>query len=280
MVVLIGGARGITAWFARELAAVSGCRIELVGRTQLPGEPLPDDVAAAPDAVALRAALARQGMRVPAEIETATRDILARREISATVAELRELGSQVRYHCADAQDEEAISQVLKLVHEEHGRIDGLVYGAGVIEDRLIADKDPESFARVFHTKVSGAQVMLAAVADQQCAPRFVVLYGSIAAAFGSRGQADYAAANDALEAIGAAWSSATGHRCLTVHWGPWAPSGAHPGMVTPELGREYARRGFAMIDPRQGAASLLRELAWGDPGLTAVIYTGSVPDAG
>ena len=51
-------------------------------------------------------------------------------------------------------------------------------------------------------------------------------------------------------------------------------------MVTPELGREYAKRGMGMIDPRQGARSLLRELAWGDPGVTAVIYTGLVADAG
>jgi acyl transferase domain-containing protein/NAD(P)H-dependent flavin oxidoreductase YrpB (nitropropane dioxygenase family) len=279
VVVLVGGARGITARFARELAAASGCRIELVGRTQLPAEPVPAAIAAAPDAVALRAALAQSGMRVPAEIERATRDILARREVDATVAELERLGARARYHCADALDDEAISQVIKLVHEEYGRLDGLVYGAGIIEDRLIADKDPESFARVFRTKVSGAEVMLRAAADQQCAPGFVVLYGSIAAAFGSRGQADYAAANDALESLGAAWASATGHRCLTVHWGPWAPAGAHPGMVTPELGREYAKRGVAMIDPQQGATGLLRELAWGDPGLTSVIYTGSVPDA-
>jgi acyl transferase domain-containing protein/NAD(P)-dependent dehydrogenase (short-subunit alcohol dehydrogenase family) len=280
VVLLIGGARGITAWFGRELAAASGCRIELVGRTQLPGDPLPSDIEAAPDAAAVRAALARQGMRVPAEIERATRDILARREASATVAELRELGAQVRYHCADARDAEAISQVIKLVHAEHGRIDGLVYAAGIVEDKLIADKDPESFARVFRTKVSGASVTLATLREQQCEPLFVVLYGSIAAAVGNRGQADYAAANDALEALGAAWAADTGRRCLTVHWGPWTPAGAHPGMVTPELGREYARRGVATIDPRQGAASLLRELAWGDPGLTSVIYAASVPHVG
>jgi acyl transferase domain-containing protein/NAD(P)H-dependent flavin oxidoreductase YrpB (nitropropane dioxygenase family) len=279
VVVLIGGARGITASFARELAAASRCRIELVGRTQLSSEPLSPEVEAAPDAVALRSALAKQGMRKPAEIQRATREILARREINATVTELRELGSQVRYHSADAQDCEAMSQVFKVVHSDHGRIDGVVYAAGIIEDKLIADKDPESFSRVFNTKVGGAQVMLDALADRQCEPTFVVLYGSISAAFGSRGQADYAAANDALENIGAAWASATGSRCITVHWGPWAPDSTHPGMVTPELGREYAKRGIGMIDPQQGALSLLKELAWGDPALNSVVYTGVVPDA-
>ena len=226
VIVLVGGARGITSRLARELAAASHCRIELVGRTQPPDEPLPDDTEAAPDAVALRAALARRGMRSPAEIERATRDILALREVEATLAELHELGAAARYHCADAQDAEAIHQVLKTVHEEYGRVDGLVYAAGVIEDQLIADKDPESFARVFDTKVGGARLVLDTLEELHCAPGFAVLFGSTAAVFGSRGQADYAAANDALEAIGTAWAARAGRRCLTVHWGPWAPPAA------------------------------------------------------
>jgi acyl transferase domain-containing protein/NAD(P)H-dependent flavin oxidoreductase YrpB (nitropropane dioxygenase family) len=280
VVLLVGGGRGITALLARELAAASQCRIELVGRTPLPAEPLPGDLASAPDAVSLRVARAGQGLRKPAEIERATRDILARREVESTLAELRGLGSAVRYHPADAQDAEAIHQVLKLIREDHGRLDGVVYAAGIIEDRLIADKDPGSFTRVFQTKVGGAQLLLDALAGPDYAPSFAVLYGSIAATFGSRGQADYAAANDALESAGRAWASRTGRRCLTVHWGPWAPDRAHPGMVTPELSREYGRRGLGMIDPGCGALAVLHELAWGDPALRSVVYTGLVSDAG
>jgi hypothetical protein len=44
-------------------------------------------------------------------------------------------------------------------------------------------------------------------------------------------------------------------------------------MVSPELARTYDRRGMAMIAPRAGARSLLRELAWGDPAQTTVVYT-------
>jgi NAD(P)-dependent dehydrogenase (short-subunit alcohol dehydrogenase family) len=219
-------------------------------------------------------------MRKPAEIERVTQEILTRREVESTLSELRELGAQVRYHCVDAQDEEAIHQVLKVIQEDHGRLDGVVYAAGIIEDRLIADKDPESFSRVFQTKVSGAQILLDALVEHDHSPEFVVLYGSIAATFGSRGQSDYAAANDALESAGRAWASRTGRRCLTVHWGPWAPDATHPGMVTPELSREYGRRGLAMIDPRHGALAVLRELAWGEPEIGSVIYTGLVADAG
>jgi hypothetical protein len=102
-------------------------------------------------------------------------------------------------------------------------------------------------------------------------PGFVVLFGSIAGVLGNRGQADYAAANDALDTIGREWTDGT--RVLTVHWGPWAPDPEHGGMVTPELAADYARRGIGLIDPEEGALSLLRELAWGDQ--PAVVYTAS-----
>ncbi|WP_432843331.1 SDR family NAD(P)-dependent oxidoreductase [Dactylosporangium sp. CA-092794] len=273
VVVLVGGARGITAWFARALAAAAGCRIELIGRTPLPDGPEDPALASATDAVALRAALARQGNAAPAEIARTAQAILAGREVRATLRELGEAGARARYHCLDVRDAEATERLLNAVHGEHGRIDGLVYAAGVIEDKLITDKDPGSFARVFDTKVAGARAVLGALDGLKAAPRFVVFFGSVTATDGNRGQADYAAANDALDAIGARWAAGTGNRCLTVHWGPWAPAGGHGGMVTAELGREYARRGIGLIDPEEGALSLLGELAWGDPAVTSVVYT-------
>jgi hypothetical protein len=275
VVVLIGGARGITPWIARTFASASGCRLQLVGRTPIPDGPEDPELARAVDKAALCAALARRGMRSPAEIERTARGLLAGREVAATLRELRELGSPTQYHVQDVRDAQAIHGLLKEIHGEHRRIDGVVYAAGVIEDKLIADKDPESFARVFNTKVDGARAVLNALADLPEPPRFTVLFGSIAAAFGNRGQADYAAGNEAMDAIGGRWSRQTGNRCLTVHWGPWAPTGQHAGMVSLELSKEYARRGVTLIDPELGALALLQELAWGDPAVTSVVYTAS-----
>ena len=101
----------------------------------------------------------------------------------------------------------------------------------------------------------------------------MALFGSVAATLGNPGQADYAAANDALEYLGTSWAARTGRRVLTVHWGPWAPSGTHGGMVTPELAQEYGRRGIALIDPEEGTRCLLGELASGAPSVHAVVYT-------
>jgi NAD(P)-dependent dehydrogenase (short-subunit alcohol dehydrogenase family) len=129
---------------------------------------------------------------------------------------------------------------------------------------------------VFGTKVDGASAVLAELAELPGQPAFVVLFGSVAAALGNRGQTDYAAANDALETLGARWADRTGGRALTVHWGPWAPADHHGGMVSTELARSYHNRGIALIDPTEGVASLLRELAWGSGELRAVVLNAAL----
>ncbi|EMD28679.1 modular polyketide synthase [Amycolatopsis azurea DSM 43854] len=275
VVLLVGGAKGITARLATTLASASRCRIELFGRTAVPIDGEEPEIATARTTAELRAALIESGLTKPAEIERTIRLIEAEREVRGTLRRISGLGSPVRYHSVDMLDAEAVHRAVKEIHAEHGRIDGIVYAAGVIEDKLIAEKDPASFDRVFATKVEGAGTLLAAAGELPEAPRFAVLFGSVAATLGNRGQSDYAAANDALEALGHRWSTVYGRRGLTVHWGPWAPTGVNNGMVTPELMRDYARRGIELIDPEEGTLSLLRELAWGDEGLTAVTYTAS-----
>ena len=268
--LLVGGAKGITARFAATLAGTAGCRIELLGRTPVPTAE--DEHPQAKDAKDLRAALITAGLKSPAEIERTVRRILGEREVRQTLAKLEALGSPARYQSVDMLDAEAVHRAVKEIHAEHGRLDGIVYAAGVIEDKLVAEKTPESFGRVYGTKVDGARTLLEATADLPGEPKFVVLFGSIAATLGNRGQSDYAAANDALESLGRRWPA---RRAVTVHWGPWAPTGDHDGMVTPELMRDYARRGIALIDPEEGTLGLLRELAWGRPETAAVVHTAS-----
>jgi NAD(P)-dependent dehydrogenase (short-subunit alcohol dehydrogenase family) len=277
VLVVVGGARGIASGVARALASASGCRVELMGRTTLPSDDGPSgdeeasDIAAAADLPALRAALSARGTMPPVEVNRRAVSILAQREVRSTLAELRALGNPVAYRSVDVRDADATRQAIKAVCAAHGRIDGLVFAAGVVEDKLIAEKTAESFARVFDAKVAGARVVLDTLDEQGCEPRFTVLFGSIAA-YGSRGQVDYAAANDALEALGANWASRSGRRCVTVHWGPWAPVGEHAGMVTPGLARQFTKQGLGLIDPEEGVRCLLRELAWGAPAITAVAY--------
>ncbi|MFD8999315.1 SDR family NAD(P)-dependent oxidoreductase, partial [Streptomyces abikoensis] len=272
VVLFAGGARGIGSRLAVALTAASGCRVELLGRTGDIDAAEPPGTAGVSGRAALRAALAAHGRLGPAGIEREVGLITARRGTVATLDRIRAAGGQAGYRTVDLRDAEAVEQAVKETHARHGRIDGVVYAAGIVEDKLIADKDPASFRRVYETKTEGARALLTALRRIAEPPRFVVLFGSVAAVSGNRGQADYAAANDALAVLGRRWRRTTGARALTVHWGPWAPDAEHGGMVGPELARAYARRGIGLIAPEEGVAALLGELAWGDDDTDEVVH--------
>jgi NAD(P)-dependent dehydrogenase (short-subunit alcohol dehydrogenase family)/acyl carrier protein len=274
VVLLTGGARGITARVAIGLAQAGAGHLELVGRTPPPVGDEDPATAAAADRITLRRVLAQAGNRTPAEIEAMTNRILAEREIRATLAELAGVATSVRYSAVDVRNPVAISALVDGVYRRHGRLDGIVHGAGILADRLLADKTPEGFARVWTTKVAGARALAeAARADLG----FLVLFGSVSGVFGNRGQADYSAANDALDTLARIWGPKSQGRVVAVDWGPWAAPDEGTGMVSAELTRKYARRGIGLIEPDDGVACLLAELASGTE--PQVVYMCADPAA-
>jgi malonyl CoA-acyl carrier protein transacylase len=261
VVVVTGGARGIGARVAVGLARASRCGVVLVGRTSPPADE-PEWLAGADDAVAVRRAILGRGeLGRPAEVEAETARVLAAREVRATLAELRRHAAFVDYRSLDVRNASAFADALADVRRERGRLDGVVHAAGVREDKLIRDKTPESFARVFDTKVGAARAAIDAVG----AGGFVLLFASVSGQFGNPGQVDYAAANAVLDAL--ARRRGPGARVVAVDWGPWAGG----GMVTPELAREYERRGVGLIDPDAGVAAALAELRAGAPDAQVVV---------
>jgi acyl transferase domain-containing protein/NAD(P)H-dependent flavin oxidoreductase YrpB (nitropropane dioxygenase family)/acyl carrier protein len=272
VVVVTGGARGVTARATLAIAQATGCRLELLGRSPLPGDEDPR-TAAAPDRMALRRLLAERGeLRTPAAIETACDRILAAREVRATLAALHQLGNPTRYHSVDVRDAAQVAATLADIRGRHGRIDAIVHGAGVLDDRLAGDKTDDGFDRVFATKVDAAGHLLSQLGHDV---RLVVLFGSISGVLGNRGQVDYCAANDALDELATRLDGRRGCRMVAVDWGPWDGT----GMVTDQLAREYARRGVGLLDPEVAVRALLAEMATlpGEP--AQVVVMSGDPDA-
>ena len=274
VVLLTGGARGITARIALGLAHAGTGHLELIGRTPPPVGDEDRSTAAAADRITLRRVLAQARNRTPAEIESTANRILAQREIRATLAELTEVAASVRYHAVDVRDPAAVAALVDGIYHHHGRLDGIIHGAGILADRLLADKTPDNFAQIWATKVTGAQALATAARDDL---RFLVLFGSISGVFGNRGQTDYAAANDALDTLAHIWNPRTHTRILTLDWGPWATPNNDTGMVSPQLTRDYTQRGIGLINPHDGITCLLTELTTGtDP---QVVYMRADPAA-
>jgi NAD(P)-dependent dehydrogenase (short-subunit alcohol dehydrogenase family) len=274
VVLLTGGARGITAAVAVGIAEATGCHVVLAGRTPAPAGDADPEVLAAADETALRRLLVARGMRAPAEVAAAARRLAADTEIRATLGRLADRAASVRYAALDVRDADAVRALVADVYARHGRLDAVLHGAGVCEDKLLVDKAPDSFARVWQTKVDGARALAAAAPPGL---RYLVLFGSVSGVFGNRGQVDYSAANDALDTLAWTWHGRAAERVLSVDWGPWAPAAG--GMVTPELAREYDRRGVGMVDPAEGVAALLAELAWGPPDRCQVGFLAAPLDA-
>lgn len=271
-VLITGGARGITAAVALELAKTYQPHLVLVGRSPLPAESESPATLGETDTAKLKAIYIEQ-MRAagepiaPAAIEAAYQRLLQDREIRGNLAALRDAGATVEYHALDVRDGEAFGRLLEDLHERRGGLDGVIHGAGVIEDKLLADKTPESFDRVFRTKVESALTICRHVRPEQL--KFCVFFSSLASRYGNRGQSDYAAANEFLSKLAWYLDRRWPGRVLAIAWGPW--SGL--GMVA-DLEKHLVRRGLKLISPEEGPRFVLDELRHGQKGESEVVIAG------
>ncbi|HEU4403438.1 MAG TPA: SDR family oxidoreductase, partial [Candidatus Polarisedimenticolia bacterium] len=270
VILLTGGARGITAEVARELAERYRPTLVLVGRSPRPVATESAATAALTTPAEIKAALLdelRRGGRpvTPAMVESATRHLEQEREARRSLEALERAGATVRYAQVDVRDEQAVKRLLDDLYATYGRIDGVIHGAGVIEDRLVEDKTDESFDRVFDTKVDGAVSLARWLRPESL--RFFVLFASVAGRFGNRGQADYAAANEALNSLALDLDARWPARVVAVNWGPWAKT----GMASAEVQRRFVERGVQVISPAGGRRALVLEIERGRKGEVAVI---------
>jgi len=245
VVLVTGGARGVTALCVRGLAERTHAEFVLLGRTELTDQPAwATEVADADLQSAVIGALSADGARPsPRDVARTRDDLLAQREVRATLEAVRAAGSRVRYVTVDVTDPAAVRSSLS---EESTRATVLVHGAGALADSLLPVKTASEVHRVLAAKLAGLHHVLAAVPDAPM--REVVLFGSVAGVFGNPGQSDYALANEALARWAASMRSARPDRRIrTLAWGAW-----DGGMVDADLRELFLARGVALLDPADG----------------------------
>jgi len=258
VIVVSGGARGVTAACVRAWAADCGARFVLLGRTPL--DPEPDALAGVEDDAAIKQALLQQAQAAgesitPLELSRRAGAIHSGREVRATLAALEAAGATARYVSVDVNDAQAIATALDEVRAQWGPITGLLHGAGVLADKPIATLDDASFDRVFDTKVGGLRALLQATARDPL--KVLCPFSSVSARCGNTGQSAYAMANGTLDKVVTARADAADDavRVRSMGWGPW-----EGGMVDPALRRRFAELGVPMIPLPVGARMLVDEL--------------------
>lgn len=278
VVLATGGARGVTAECLRELAQ-PGNTLVLVGRSTLDVEPAA--VAACAGADELRQlfiaeARGSASKPKPVEIQRRVAAVLAGREMRANIEDFRRLGAVVDYRAADVLDEGALAALIADVEARHGPIGGVVHGAGVIEDKLLADKTDASWSRVVETKVLGLALLQRHL--RPASLRFLSVFSSVAGRYGNSGQSDYASANELMNRLCCQlrdqWQGQVEVHALC--WGPWDATRFGSGMVTAETEAKFAAKGVILVDAATGRR-LFREAVSRPPGGAVEIVCGQGP---
>ncbi len=273
VVVVTGGARGITASTVQALAKHTDATLILLGRSPEPSsEPnwleTLDEEAVIKKAI-LENELGNQNAS-PVMLEKAYKKHMANREISKNLEKLRQNGTSAFYFSADIRKPEQLNRVLDDVRSAHGHIKGIIHGAGVLDDRLIKDKTINQFERVFDTKVKGLFTLLESTKNDNL--RYLVLFSSIAARIGNRGQVDYAMANEVLNKIARKESLLRPDcRVVSINWGPW-----DGGMVTPSLKREFKKNKIELIPKDAGSMCMLYEMMGDKNHPTEIVIGGNI----
>ncbi|NOX29922.1 MAG: SDR family NAD(P)-dependent oxidoreductase, partial [Actinobacteria bacterium] len=274
VIVVSGGARGVTAATTIKLAESSGATFVLLGRSEVQDEPA-SCVDAIDDAAIKRTLLEAATLAgddlTPRQLSAQVDRVLNSREIRSTLETIASVGGRGIYRTVDITDRAAVAVVLTEVRGTIGPITGVVHGAGVLADKVIAEKTNEQFDAVFSTKVTGLKTLLDLTITDSL--KLLCLFSSVAARTGNLGQSDYAMANEVLNKVAIAEQTRRGPGCVVkaLGWGPWAG-----GMVTPELKRHFESMGVTLIPLGAGATMFVDEIASAQTDQVEVVLGGGV----
>ena len=181
---------------------------------------------------------------------------------------LRDLGSEVEYYHCDVMNSSMVKEVCTKIKAKNGRVDGLIHFAGLERSKLIYDKDPAEYYRIFDVKATSFASFLAnnIVRDDG----FFAFASSIAGKYGNLGQSDYASANDYL-AKSALSLSNQGYRAISIAMSAYknVGMGVRAGVET------FLRsNGVDFVDPEDGMQIFLDEIVYGR--VPEIVLTGSL----
>ncbi|MGW1373516.1 SDR family NAD(P)-dependent oxidoreductase [Streptomyces sp. NPDC002446] len=174
---------------------------------------------------------------------------------------------EAAYRRTDVTDADAVRDAVADIRARYGRLDGVFHAAGVLDDGYLANKPLEGTAAVLAPKVDGATRIDEATRDHGL--DFLLLFGSVAGAFGNAAQAGYAAANAFLDAF-AARRQAAGRVTRSVDWPLWADGGMR--MDDASLAYLRKRTGTVPLPSETGLDALERALHSGAPVRRVVLF--------
>ncbi|WP_326949527.1 SDR family NAD(P)-dependent oxidoreductase [Amycolatopsis sp. NBC_01307] len=166
------------------------------------------------------------------------------------VAELKELGADVRVAACDTSDREDVVDLLASVPVDHP-LTAIVHTAGVLDDGVVGSLTPARLKKVLRPKVDGAWNLHDLTRELDLSA--FVLYSSASGLLGGVGQGNYAAANSFLDAL-AELRRDEGRPALSLAWGPWAQADGMAGTLADVDAQRLEKSGMRRLRPEEGLA--------------------------
>ncbi|TWT34283.1 type I polyketide synthase [Blastopirellula retiformator] len=255
-----GGARGITAIAARELAAKYGWKLHLLGKSPAP---LADAVWRNFDEDQLKTyktQITRQAVAAGGSPGQAWDRVLKDCEIFSNLQKFADAGVQATYHQCDVTDRDAVDAVLQEIRKTDGPITGLMHGAGLIEPGRFDHKRRPFVEKLIRAKFDGLMHLFALTKHDPLT--HCIGFGSISGRFGGNGLSDYAAGNDSMSKA-LDWFRAARPDCTTlcIHWESWEGAGIATLSRFAWGPRSVMKMKYML--PEEGVRRLEEELAGG-----------------
>lgn len=217
LVLVTGGAKGITAACALAFAQQTRARLVLVGSS--PHEPQTD----------------------------------AGSEIGRTLARFAEAGLSARYRACNLADAAAVAALVAGVEAELGPITGLIHGAGLNTPRRVEQCSEEDACREVAPKLLGLSLLCTALAPRP--PKLIVALSSIIGITGMAGNAWYAFANQGLDGVLRRFARVHPQtQTVALAYSVWDEIGMGARLGST---RHLAKMGISAIPPEQGIAHFL-----------------------
>ncbi|MEV7417051.1 SDR family NAD(P)-dependent oxidoreductase [Streptomyces sp. NPDC089919] len=163
-------------------------------------------------------------------------------------ARLADLGAAVRVAACDVADRDRLAELLGSLDRP---LTAVIHTAGVLDDGVVGSLTPEQVENVLRPKLDAALHLHELTAEHDLSA--FVLFSSVAALIGSPGQANYAAANAALDAL-AVRRRAIGLPALSLGWGLWAEERSMGGTLDGAGAARWARMGIEPLPNDLGLA--------------------------
>jgi myxalamid-type polyketide synthase MxaB len=190
-----------------------------------------------------------QGAR---HLALASRGAESRPEAADAVRDLEHRGARVFVERLDVSKPGDVRKLFERIDRGMPPLRGIVHAAGVLDDGALQEQSWRRFASVAEPKVDGTWNLHQATLDRPL--DFFVGFSSVASVLGSAGQANYASANAAMDAI-LNFRASRGLPALSINWGPWAEAGMAADAASAAQQR-WRRQGVELLSVERGLQTL------------------------